>query len=341
MARSDLLISLVKAGVSGDTRTVKRTVEAIVAEERAKQHNVLADRLEKVVESPPMNGQSNVARVPAEATSRGAREFIAEITPRRRLDEIVLPDLTRLAATQLIEEQQRASLLRSYSLEPRHRILLVGPPGNGKTTLAEAIAESLAVPFFVVRYEAMMGSFLGETAARLKRVFDYARTTPCVLFFDEFDAVGKERGDIHETGEIKRVVTSLLMQIDDLPSYVVVLAATNHAELLDRAVWRRFQLRLTLPAPTQKQLAVFLSSLAARTQIKLGLGTEQIAKALGRVSYSEAEEFFSDILRRRVLSGDERTLPDIVREQMKLWIGRSRTAVSATKEENDAGSSAS
>ncbi|GEC36491.1 AAA+ superfamily predicted ATPase [Sinorhizobium meliloti] len=340
MARSDLLINLVKAGVSGDTRTVKRTVEAIVAEERAKQHNVLADRLEKVVETPPMNGQSNIARVSAEASGRGAREFIAEMIPRRRLDELVLPDLTRLAATQLIEEQQRASLLRSHSLEPRHRILLVGPPGNGKTTLAEAIAESLAVPFFVVRYEAMIGSFLGETATRLKRVFDYARTTPCVLFFDEFDAVGKERGDIHETGEIKRVVTSLLMQIDDLPSYVVVLAATNHAELLDRAVWRRFQLRLTLPAPTQKQLAAFLSSLSARAEIKLGLGTEQIAKALGRVSYSEAEEFFTDILRRRILSGDGRAVVDIIREQMKLWMGRARAAPGISKDESDAGSAA-
>lgn len=338
MARSDLLISLAKAGVSGDTRTVKRTVEAIVAEERAKQHNVLADRLEKVVET-PMNGPSNIARVPAEATSRGVREFIAEMTPRRRLDELVLPDLTLLAATQLIEEQQRASLLRSHSLEPRHRMLLVGPPGNGKTTLAEAIAESLAVPFFVVRYEAMIGSFLGETAARLKRVFDYARTTPCVLFFDEFDAVGKERGDIHETGEIKRVVTSLLMQIDDLPSYVVVLAATNHAELLDRAVWRRFQLRLTLPAPTRKELAAFLFKLSVGANVKLGLSAEQMAKSLGRVSYSEAEEFFVDILRRRVLSGDERTVADITREQMKLWMGRARTAPGTSKDESDAGSS--
>jgi len=98
----------------------------------------------------------------------------------------------------------------------------------------------------------MIGSYLGETAARLKRVFDYARTTPCVLFFDEFDAIGKERGDTHETGEIKRVVSSLLMQIDELPSYTIVAAATNHPELLDRAAWRRFQLRLALPRPTVK-----------------------------------------------------------------------------------------
>src|SRR3712207_6872521 len=95
----------------------------------------------------------------------------------------------------------------------------------------------------------MIGSYLGETAGRLKRVFEYARTTPCVLFFDEFDTIGKERGDVHETGEIKRVVSSLLLQIDALPSYVTVVVASNHPELLDRAVWRRFQLRLYLPPP--------------------------------------------------------------------------------------------
>jgi AAA+ superfamily predicted ATPase len=114
------------------------------------------------------------------------------------------------------------------------------------------------VQFFMVRYDALVGSYIGETNTRLARLFDYARTVPCVLLFDEFDSIGKERGDIHETGEIKRVVSFLLMQIDQLPSYVVAVAATNHAELLDRAVWRRFQLRLAMPQPSHDALAVFL-----------------------------------------------------------------------------------
>ena len=165
----------------------------------------------------------------------------------------------------------------------------------------------------------MIGSFLGETAARLKRVFDYARTTPCVLFFDEFDAVGKERGDVHETGEIKRVVTSLLMQVDDLPSYTVVIAATNHAELLDRAVWRRFQLRLELKAPTESELTVYLKRFADTCEEPLGQAPATLAKKLGAISYGEAEEFCRDVRRRAVLSLGELPLKRVVSERLKLW----------------------
>lgn len=340
MARSDLLINLVKAGVNGDTGTFRRTVDAIVAEERGKQHNVLADQIERVVRTPNASALLNVARHAPDGNLR-AKDFISEIMPRRKLDDLILPETTQLATRQLIEEQQRSNLLRSNSLEPRHRILLVGPPGNGKTTLAEAIAESLATPLFVVRYEGMVGSFLGETAARLKRVFEYARTTPCVLFFDEFDAVGKERGDKHETGEIKRVVTSLLMQIDELPSYVVVIAATNHSELLDRAVWRRFQLRLPLPSPTQKQLMQFLQLLADKSHLKLGMSAAQITKSLGRVSYAEAEEFLLNVMRREVLTSGERRSGEIVREQLKLWMARARSVKEDTGEDQGAGTSTS
>ena len=151
------------------------------------------------------------------------------------MSDLVLPEFVRKLCDDLVEEQLRADLLRSYGLELRHKILLVGAPGNGKTSLAEAIAESLMIPFLTIRYEQLIGSYLGETASRLGQLFDYARTRPCVLFFDEFETLGKERGDTHETGEIKRVVSSLLLQIDSLPSYVVVIAATNHDDLLDKA----------------------------------------------------------------------------------------------------------
>ena len=321
MARSDLLISLVKAGSSGDSRSVRAAAEAIIAEEKAKNHNVLADRLTKALH---VNGNGNGHKAPTilGANAGRQRQFLLELTPEKRIEDLVLSDLNRRICEELIEEQHRASVLRAHSLEPRHRVLLSGPPGNGKTSLAEAIAEALALPFFVVRYEAMIGSYLGETAARLKRVFDYARTTPCVLFFDEFDAVGKERGDEHETGEIKRVVTSLLMQMDDLPSYTIAVAATNHSELLDRAVWRRFQLRLSLKAPTWAELTAYFRRFADRMGEPFGRSPDMIAKALGPISYAEAEEFCLDVRRRHVLAMGETPLKKIVEERLKMWTAR-------------------
>jgi len=330
MARSDLLVSLVRAGTIGDKRSFRSAAEAIIAEERAKHHNVLADTLTKVIQS---NGSGNpngaiaMASVQSEPAPRG-REFVAEIVPRRRLDDLILPAVVRRAVDELVEEQQRADLLRAHGLEPRHRVLLVGPPGTGKTTLAEAIAESAGVPLFVVRYEAMIGSYLGETAARLKRVFDYARTTPCVLFFDEFDAIGKERGDIHETGEIKRVVTSLLMQVDDLPSYTIIAAATNHPELLDRGSWRRFQLRLPLPLPDSRALTRYIEAYSKRLPEPFGHAPATIARRLGRISYAEAEQFCLDIQRRSVLAIGEKPVKTIVAEQLDVWETRAKAGKS-------------
>jgi SpoVK/Ycf46/Vps4 family AAA+-type ATPase len=342
MARSDLLVALVKAGTTGDRRAAKVAAESIIAEERAKQHNVLADRLTQIIEA---NGNAAlpqpVSKPALETAIPKGREFIAEVTPLRRMDDLVLFEDCRHAVGQLIEEQQRASLLRTHGLEPRHKVLLVGPPGNGKTSLAEAIAEALALPFFVVRYEAIIGSFLGETAARLRRVFDYARTTPCVLFFDEFDALGKERGDIHETGEIKRVVTSLLMQIDDLPSYTIVVAATNHDELLDRAVWRRFQLRLILPAPSQSDLIEYFRRFFSSLNGSNVASPASIAKELGSISYAEAEQFTLDVRRRMVLGMNEEPVGRIVQDQLKLWRARKRAAKLRKRGNGDGGEATS
>ena len=236
MARADLLCELIKYGLKNDSVSFRKAAEAICAEERAKQHTVLANRIEELLRDyrrPLQREQST--RPTSFSGDKAVSDLVIEKIPQRRLDHLILPEHVLKSCSELIEEQNRVDLLQSYGVEPRNKVLLVGPPGNGKTSLAEAIAESLMIPLLIVRYESLIGSYLGETAGRLLKLFEYAKTRECVLFFDEFETIGKERGDIHDTGEIKRVVSSLLMQIDTLPSYVIAIAATNHASLLDKA----------------------------------------------------------------------------------------------------------
>ena len=319
MSRADLLVSLVKAGSQGDQQLLRTTVEAMAAEERAKHHHQLADKLVENLKGPkPGLRSADVVR----SFDGGHGGLLFEVEPRRTLVSLLLNEAVATACRELVEEQQRKDLLRSYGVEPRHRVLLSGPPGNGKTSLAEAIATELLVPLFVVRYEAVIGSFLGETSGRLKRLFDFVRTHQCVLFFDEFDTLGKERGDTHETGEIKRVVSSLLLQIDALPSHVVVVTATNHAELLDRAVWRRFQLRLAVPAPTVAQKEEWFARLQKRLDAPLGMTPKALAAKLQASSFSDLEQFCEDIQRRYVLALPAANLKSIVVERLKQWRAR-------------------
>jgi SpoVK/Ycf46/Vps4 family AAA+-type ATPase len=322
MARSDLLIKLVKAGTLGDQSLFRKTVEAVIAEERGKNHTVLADRLADAASSVRNNGhpKNQPCLFPVQAGI--ANDLFFETTPQRALEDLVLTEATRDACRELIEEQHRQSLLRSYNLEPRNRVLLAGEPGNGKTSLAEAVAHALMVPFVVARYDGLIASYLGETASRLNKLFEYVRTRACVLFFDEFDTIGKERGDVHETGEIKRVVSSLLLQIDALPSHVVVVTATNHPELLDRAVWRRFQLRLELPRPTAKDVEAYFAKVEARLKSSLDTSPKVLAEKLQGASYSELEDFVSDVSRRYVLSLPEANIKKIVQQRLAQWQNR-------------------
>lgn len=320
MARSDLLVSLVRAGVAGDKDMLRSTAEALMADERAKKHHIVADRLQRALSTisvtPPALTTS------ASSGQPNGRDAILELEARIRLEDLLLTLPAQESGRQLVEEHMRADVLRTNGYEPRHRILISGPPGNGKTSFAEGIAEALSLPFFVVRYDMLIGSYLGETNARLRKLFDYVRTQPCVLFFDEFDAIGKERGDTHETGEIKRVVSFLLMQLDQLPSYVIIMAATNHGELLDRAVWRRFQMRLAFPAPDKKRIEVFLDRIIDQWSDKPRLRLDRLSEKLGKVSYAEALDFCQNVRRRQILGLGEVSIDTALQTELDLWASR-------------------
>lgn len=318
MARADLLVKLVQAASQGDTELLQRAVAELGAEERAKNHHVLADRLDEAVRLARGTRNGAALRVDAPDVS----PLLYETMPRRSLDDLVLPERLAAALTDLAEEQHRRDLLQSHGIEPRHRVLLAGPPGNGKTALAEALAHLLVLPLFVVRYEGLIGSFLGETSGRIQRLFEHIRSRQCVLFFDEFDTVAKERGDVHETGEVKRIVSTLLLQIDRLPSHVVVVTATNHPELLDRAVWRRFQLKLAVPEPDTETRAEFLRRWEhQQLHEPLGMPLHRLSCELEGASFSDLEEFCLDVRRHAILN-PQQAVRSIVKQRVEAWRSR-------------------
>ncbi len=320
MAQADLLVDLLKTATSGDQLAFRKVAEGLIQEEKSKGHRILAERLAKAMQTNAVQ-----AARPAAAKMNGGsmnKDLFYEITPERNLDSLVLPAKIKAQVQELIEEQHRSELLHSHNLRARSRILLAGPPGNGKTTLAEALAFELMYPLIVIRYETLVGSYLGETSSRLKSVLDYARTQRCVLFFDEFETLGKERGDTHETGEIKRVVSSLLLQLDDMPDYVVVVAASNQPELLDKAVWRRFQLRIELPTPTREQLTTYIASIAQRCGVSFGYEPETLAKHLFGLNFAEAEEFCLGVVRRAVLDMKTENAKPLTQLKLEQWKSR-------------------
>lgn len=319
MARADLLLQVVETASRGDRERFRRAVEALIAEEGAKRHHVLAKQLKDALSSLASgNGHEPMLGGHPET-------LVHAVVPERALSDLVLPSGVEAAVRRLVAEQHRVELLRAHALEPRNRVLLLGPPGNGKTSLAEAIATELFLPLYMARYEGVVGSYLGETAGRLAKVFDFARTRRCVFFLDEFDTLAKERGDEHETGEIKRVVSSLLLQIDRLPSHVVVIAATNHGELLDRAVWRRFQMRLELPPPTRDRLTELLRRFAADRGVDLGRAPRTLADHLHGASFAEVEEFAIGLLRSQILAGPESSAGEIAAVHLEEWSARAHS----------------
>jgi SpoVK/Ycf46/Vps4 family AAA+-type ATPase len=294
-----------------DRQALQQTMKAIIAESKRTSAKTSAQASLPGLEVPSRS------RARPEAAGGDLPERVADlvhaIPAERRLSDLVLAPRVVEAVEEFIDEFSQAALLHSHSLEPRHTVLLLGPPGNGKTSLAEALATELSLPFLTVRYDAIVDSFLGETSNRLRRLIEFATLNPCVLFFDEFEAVGKERSDAQETGEIKRVVSTLLVQMDRLPSHTLVVCATNHPELLDRAVWRRFEMKLEIDKPGPQQLIEWFKKFEQTLQGPSGMTPKQFADHMKGESMATVEAFTLDVRRKVVLSRGKITPADAIR----------------------------
>ncbi len=222
--------------------------------------------------------------------------------PSSEANQVLLPSAVEARLRDFIEGIRHHSKLLAADVAIPHRLILDGPPGTGKTQTVRWIASTLGLPLLTVRCDTLISSLLGQTSKNLRRVFEYAQEFPCVLFLDEFDAMATARGNERDVGELQRVVISLLQNIDALPDETILVAATNHAHLLDLAVWRRFSVRLAMPLPglalRQKLWSHFLQD-----YLPEGQELTEIAKRSEGMSGATIEQICLDAKRTAVLQG--------------------------------------
>ena len=202
---------------------------------------------------------------------------------------------------QVVREREQRERLAQAGVDPTRSVLFTGPPGVGKTLAAKWIARELQQPLAILDLSAVMSSFLGRTGSNVRAVLDFARDHDCILLLDELDAVAKRRDDTSEIGELKRLVTVLLQEIDEWPPSGLLLAATNHAKLLDPAVWRRFEVVVEFPLPEPKGIEALL-----RDHLELGPNSPWptvLSRALVGSSFSDATQAANHARRVAALEG--------------------------------------
>ena len=262
MASSEQLKALIKSHISRDDGQFYSVAMQVAAHEAKLGHGKLAEELRDMIDAGKtrLSQDASGKLVPiARALSstnkpRGELANLLSVThPANRLGDMVLDDEASKQLARIIKEQRMLARIKEHGLSPRRKLLLVGPPGTGKTMTASALAGELGIPLFLVRLDSLITKFMGETAAKLRQVFDAIADLRGVYFFDEFDAIGSQRGTANDVGEIRRVLNSFLQMIEHDQSNSLIIAATNHPEVLDIALFRRFDdvVEYHLPTPAQ------------------------------------------------------------------------------------------
>ncbi|MFT0533761.1 AAA family ATPase [Castellaniella hirudinis] len=312
MANAEQLKALVKSHIERDDRHFYSVAMQVAAREAKVGHGKLAQELRDMIDA----AKSRVS--PADATGnlvplarpRGELANLLTVTyPQNRLVDMVLDTDVAEQLGRILKEQKHHSRIREHGLSPRRKLLLVGPPGTGKTMTASVLAGELGIPLFSVRLDALITKFMGETAAKLRQIFDAISEVRGVYFFDEFDAIGSQRGFANDVGEIRRVLNSFLQMIESDQSHSLILAATNHVEILDYALFRRFDDVIEYRLPSGPQAAKLLQARLGKFAPKPFPLKTFTAKAEG-LSYAEIRRAVDESIKEAVMHDEDRVTSD-------------------------------
>ena len=307
MASAEHLKALLKSHMEGDDDRFFSVAMQVAAHEARLGHGKLAQELRAMIDgAKSLRGAGSP--VPIGRPRGELASLLQDSYPKSRLGEMILREELSEQIRRVIREQRHAGRILEHGLTPRRKLLLVGPPGTGKTMTASVLAGELGLPLLQVRLDGLITKFMGETAAKLRQIFDATGRTRGVYFFDEFDAIGSQRGLANDVGEIRRVLNSFLQMIEQDRSHSLVIAATNHPDLLDPALFRRFDDVLHYDLPDRSQIVELLRTRLLESTVKRVRWTSLAETAAG-LNYAEvtraANEVLKDaLIRRRARVGE-------------------------------------
>jgi len=314
MATADQVKALVRSHADGDDGHFYAVAMQVAARAaKAGQSRFAHDLRELVDAAKAASHQEGRSLRPIPVTQpRGDLAGLLAVTyPDQRLADLVVESSVRASLDRVLTEQRQQDRLREYGFEPVRSLLLIGPPGTGKTMSASVLAGELHLPLFLIRLESVITKFMGETSAKLRLIFDAAEETRGVYFFDEVDALAGDRSSPNDVGEIRRVLNSFLQFLEQHRSSSILAAATNHPQLLDRAIFRRFGvvIEYSLPTPALAKLVIRnrLASLDTR-----GLSWKKVEEAAQGLSHSELTIACEQAAKQTILSKSPRVTTDLL-----------------------------
>lgn len=330
----NLLISLAGAALGGDATSARQIVSRIMRPGRGQRtlSPEIVQRLGRLTaeydrEGPVQLEAHRTARARSTRVDAGSPPVLLKLSTLHGPDP-VLPESVMTALNQIVQEQARARDLQRHALWPTRRLLLVGKPGVGKTMSAAHVARQLGVPLATIDPTVVMSSLLGESARNLRQALDWGRTHKCVVFIDEFDAFAKSRDDATDVGELKRLVNMLLLELDRWDAEQLLVAATNHPQLLDSAVQRRFDVRLEIPPPDYASREQIAAALLAHHDVEVDSRIARVLAALSEgATGSDLTTLVTGAIRRAILN--ERGVDAEMLESLTPPLERTRTATRA------------
>ncbi len=306
MSTSRQVIALLKSHLEGEEQQFLTVAMQVAAHEARQGHGKVAQEIRSLVDQAKEKKSQFVDKksgpIPLIQPKGDLLNLLSARYSDMRLADMVLPESLYQRLMRVVTEQANSNLLKQHNLNPRRKILLVGAPGTGKSMTADAIAGELKLPLFTVLYEGLFTKFMGETATQLKLIFDAMSSTRGVYFFDEFDALGSQRSNSHDVGEIRRVLNSCLQYLENDNSDSLIIAATNHPDLLDKALYRRFDDVIQYELPGSDVVVKLIRSRLVTFQLNWQIWDGILVAAQG-LSQAEVIRSVTEVAKNAVLDG--------------------------------------